>query len=196
MAAFMAGSTYSSTIDNAMEMMHGQGWMEEKHRKMLGKRQPGFGSKWKQVLYQRQPPKSFYMTDYGSYGDGVANMLPSHPLGLSAAGSTADLFRGTNKAVGRIPGYTGLVPEEEASKANQNHAAGNFPDSKDCLLLTLQQFKLQIPGTSIFEPRDAANLAKGPKGRVGTATHFNVRPNPISRGPLSTCTGACLRTWQ
>lgn len=31
-----------------------------------------------------------------------------------------------------------------------------------------------MPGTAIFEPRDAANLMEGPKGRAGTSSAFNV----------------------
>ena len=96
-AAFMAGTTYSGSIENSMEIMHGQGWMEAKHRKLLGKEPPRFGTKWREVVYQRDPAASSYKTDFGSYGEGVSCKLPSHPLGFSSAASTSHLFKGTSK---------------------------------------------------------------------------------------------------
>ena len=68
LAAFMAGTTYSSSFENSMEIMNGQGWMEEKHRKLLGKEPPRFGTKWREVVYQREPAASSYKTDFGSWG--------------------------------------------------------------------------------------------------------------------------------
>ena len=93
----MAGSTYSGTFENSVEINNGQGWMEEKHRKLLGAQPKKFGTKWREVVYQRQAPNSFYQTDFGIYGDGMAAQLPKDPLGFSKAASTADLFHGSNK---------------------------------------------------------------------------------------------------
>jgi hypothetical protein len=95
--AFMAGSTYSGTFENSVEINNGQGWMEEKHRKLLGAQPKKFGTKWREVVYQRQAPNSFYQTDFGVFGDGMAAKLPKDPLGFSKAASTADLFHGSNK---------------------------------------------------------------------------------------------------
>ena len=97
LAAFMAGTTYSSSFENSMEIMNGQGWMEEKHRKLLGKEPPRFGTKWREVVYQREPAASSYKTDFGSYGDGVACQLPTHAFGFSSTASTSHLFKGTSK---------------------------------------------------------------------------------------------------
>jgi len=88
------------------------------------------------------------------------------------------------QAFSRAPGYTGFLPEAEANEQARRHATDHTAtDGKDCRLLTLQQLKLNIPGTAIFQPRDAANLMAPPKGRVGTATHFNVRrrARPVRR---------------
>mmetsp|Transcript_73488 Transcript_73488/g.119272 ORF Transcript_73488/g.119272 Transcript_73488/m.119272 type:complete len:434 (+) Transcript_73488:93-1394(+) len=172
--AFMAGSTYSGTIDNSMELLNGQGWMEEKHRKLLGKDQTKFGTKWREVVYQRKPSNTFYHTDYGVFGEGLANKLPATGFGFSQAASTLDLFKGTNKSYARVPGYTGFLPESGANAhATMQATDHTATDQKNCRLFTLHQQKLHIPGTSIFQARDAANLIDGPKGRVGTATHFN-----------------------
>ncbi len=97
MAAFMVGTTYSGTIENSTEIMNGQGWMEEKHRKLLGQKPPRFGTKWREVVYQRDPAVSSYKTDFGSFGDGMACKLPTHPFGLSDAASTTHLFKGSCK---------------------------------------------------------------------------------------------------
>ena len=93
----MVGTTYSGTIENSTEIMNGQGWMEEKHRKLLGQKPPRFGTKWREVVHQRDPAVSSYKTDFGSYGDGVACTLPTHPLGFSDAASTTHLFKGSCK---------------------------------------------------------------------------------------------------
>jgi len=73
--------------------------MQEKHSKLLGKLPPQYGTKWHEVVYQRVPAKSFYETDYGVYGDGIACKLPTRAQGFSEAASTADLFKGTNKVL-------------------------------------------------------------------------------------------------
>lgn len=238
MSAFMSGTTYSSTIENSMEIMNGQGWMEEKHRKLLGKENTQFGSKWKEVVYQRQPPPSSYQTDFGVFGEGRAGKLPDHALGISENGTTAHLFEGTCKvcyavcfglcacvrrrercgflyaphiceragreggsgkrvlqvakrsciakryrltsslnmqAFARMPGYTAFMPESGANQHACAHATDHaHADPKNCRLFTLHQHRLNIPGTGIFQARDAANLKAPPKGRDGTASHFNV----------------------
>jgi len=57
--------------------------MEEKHRKLLGKDQTKFGTKWREVVYQRKPSNTFYHTDYGVFGEGLANKLPATGFGFS-----------------------------------------------------------------------------------------------------------------
>ena len=172
--AFMAGSTYSGTFENSVEINNGQGWMEEKHSKLLGAQPKKFGTKWREVVYQRQAPNSFYQTDFGIYGDGMAAQLPKDPLGFSKAASTADLFHGSNKAFGRLPGYTGFLPETYANARAVSQAKDHTSaDQKNCRLFTLHQLRNFMPGTAIFEPRDAANLMEGPKGRAGTSSAFN-----------------------
>ena len=95
------------------------------------------------------------------------------------------------QAFSRAPGYTGFLPEAETNGQARRHAADHTAtDGKDCRLLTLQQLKLNIPGTAIFQPRDAANLMAPPKGRVGTATHFNVRQLARSTRRLALASGS------
>ena len=93
----MSGSTYSGTLENSMEILYGQGWMQEKHSKVLGKQPPTFGTKWREVVYQRKPAPSSYETDFGLHGDGIACQLPTHARGVSETASTAHLFKGTTK---------------------------------------------------------------------------------------------------
>jgi len=95
----MVGTTYSGTIENSTEIMNGQGWMEEKHRKLLGQKPPRFGTKWREVVYQRDPAVSSYKTDFGSFGDGMACKLPTHPFGLSDAASTITCLRAPARSV-------------------------------------------------------------------------------------------------
>lgn len=85
------------------------------------------------------------------------------------------LFKGTPKAFKRMPGYCGFMPESQKNPTALAQANGDHDrrDPKNCRLFTLHQFLLEIPGTAIFQPVDAANLMAEPKGRGGTATSFN-----------------------
>mmetsp|Transcript_51889 Transcript_51889/g.105644 ORF Transcript_51889/g.105644 Transcript_51889/m.105644 type:complete len:411 (-) Transcript_51889:125-1357(-) len=170
--AFLQGSTYSATYENTVEMMHGQGWLEEQSTK--GRKIPHYGNQWKEVVVSRIPDKSNYLTDYGGFGDGIQGKLPEHHLGISSEGTTRHLFKGTSKSFKRMPGYCGFTPSSDynahaIAQATDDH---EHPDPKDCRLFTLHQYLLDIPGTATFKPRDAANLVDPPKGRVGTATGF------------------------
>ena len=79
------------------------------------------------------------------------------------------------QAFARMPGYTAFMPESGANQHACAHATDHaHADPKNCRLFTLHQHRLNIPGTGIFQARDAANLKAPPKGRVGTASHFNV----------------------
>jgi hypothetical protein len=74
-----------------------------------------------------------------------------------------------------LPGYTGFLPESYANARAVSQAEDHTSaDQKNCRLFTLHQLRNFMPGTSIFEPRDAANLMEGPKGRAGTSSAFNV----------------------
>ena len=46
------------------------------------------------------------------------------------------------------------------------------PSTPLCRLFHLNQYMLEIPGTSIFQPIDASNLMGEKKGREGTATSY------------------------
>jgi hypothetical protein len=79
------------------------------------------------------------------------------------------------QAFARMPGYTAFMPESGANQHACAHATDHaHADPKNCRLFTLHQHRLNIPGTGIFQARDAANLKAPPKGRDGTASHFNV----------------------
>ena len=92
------------------------------------------------------------------------------------------------QAFARVPGYTGFLPESYANPRVISQATDHTSaDQKNCRLFTLHQLRSFMPGTAIFEPRDATNLMEGPKGRAGTTTAFNVS----ARQDLCS---ACLRS--
>jgi hypothetical protein len=66
------------------------------------------------------------------------------------------------------------LPEAETNDQATGQATDHARAGKDWLLFTLHQLPQNIPGTGVFQPKDAANLIEPPKGRVGTATNFNV----------------------
>jgi len=48
-------------------------------------------------------------------------------------------------------------------------------DTKNCRLFTLEQFPVNIPGCGLNRPREADNVLKTNKGKVGTTTYFATK---------------------
>ena len=88
--AYLLGSTYSASYDNAMEMVHGQvkctgtptptltdddafahfqAWLENKDPKLV---QSVYGSLFKEVIVQPNDLNTTYERDFGSFGGGLA----------------------------------------------------------------------------------------------------------------------------
>lgn len=91
-----------------------------------------------------------------------SNAPMSRSLGLAGArslslnASTSDLNAGSAKAGGRVPGYTGHVP---ATARNATCVRGDT-GSSGLIDNPAQNFKQHIPGTTVYQPKSAANSAQ------------------------------------
>uniref|UniRef100_A0A7S0VGR9 Uncharacterized protein n=1 Tax=Hemiselmis tepida TaxID=464990 RepID=A0A7S0VGR9_9CRYP len=184
-SAFIAPSTYSSTIENSVELLYGKDYLANKPpRKDIA-----YGKKWKEVIVQPHDMPTTYQTDYGEFGDGIMEKLPDHHLGISQHGSTKHLFKGTSKVFKRMPGYCGFMPSSDVNTHAIAQSTNDHErkDPKNCRLFNLQQYLREIPGTLVFQPIDAANLMGEPKGRDGTATAYAnaILSNPATLQALA-----------
>ena len=177
--AYLAGSTYSGTFGNSMEMVHGQAWLENKPPKLV---QTTFGTQWKEVVVHPEPDnfRSNYSYDFGTFGDGQAGRSLLDPRQQNQNATTAHMFAGSPKGFNRVPGYQGFLPTEKGGLVNADRIMRQSldhdrPNPKDCRLFTLQQFPTAVPEAGLsrkYRPVDPYNIAQSGKGKTGTTTYF------------------------
>ena len=130
--------------------------------------------KFREVQVQRNPEETSYQSDFGEFGKGVPGILSPQKEMLSASATTRKLFMGTAKAYNKMPGYQGFVPNSDRNQlaVSQSMNDHDRPDPKNHRLFNLKQYHVEIPGTMVFQPTDAANLMAASKGRMGTQTYY------------------------
>ena len=143
--SYLSGTTYSSSYDNAMEIVHGQAWLENKEPKTV---QSVYGSLWKEVIVQPADVVSSYAQDYGAFGGGTVGKTLHSPMDQSMGATTASLFAGSPKGFKRMPGYQGFLPAHPAPEHIMSQTMDHDrKGTKDMQLFTLRQFQHNVPGT-------------------------------------------------